>query len=96
MNERSRDESAEEVEYIYLTVENILDLFADRFGCSFTDAADQLRNKDGLAMLTFLDINDVTLSGPDDRELAGWILDLSNGLTTEALANRIRAFLGAS
>jgi len=138
MSERPHDESAESVEYVFLVVENILDLFADHFGCSAADAADQLRNKDGLAsavdrprmyahyqgadialqaavlahgiaegqvfvdgntttallaMLAFLDINGFTLSGPDDRELARWILDLSDGLTAEALADRIRGVL---
>ncbi len=141
MNERSRDETAEEIEYFSLTVEDILDLFADHFGCSSADAADQLRNKDGLAsavarprmyahyqgadialqavvlahgiaegqvfvdgnkttallaMLTFLDINGFTFSGPDDRELAGWILELSNGLGADELADRVRAFLVAA
>lgn len=138
MSDLSSDENVEEVEYLYLTVENILDLFADYFGCSSSEAADQLRNKDGLAsatdrprmyahyqkadialqaavlahgiaegqvfvdgnkttallaMLTFLDINGFVLTGPSDRELAGWILDLSGGLTTEALADRIRSAL---
>lgn len=46
-----------------------------------------------LAMLAFLDINGFTLSGPDDPELAQWILDLSDGLTAEVLADRIRGVL---
>ncbi len=128
----------EEVEYLYLTVENVLDLFADFFGCSPAEAADQWRNKDGLvsainrprlyghyqgadialqaavlahgiaegqvfvdgnkttallAMLTFLAINGCALVGSDEKELAQWILDLSNGLTADGLADRIRAFL---
>lgn len=138
MSDPPQDEHAEEAEYLYLAVENVLDLFADHFGCSVADAADQLRNKDGLAsavdrprmyahyqgadialqaavlahgiaegqvfvdgnkttallaMLTFLDINGFALSGPDDRELARWILDLSDGLIAETLAGRIRAVL---
>jgi death-on-curing protein len=129
MNEQPRDESAEEVEYLYLTVENILDLFADYFPCSSADGADQVRNKDGLAsavdrsrtyahyqsadialqaavlahgiakgqvfvdgnktiallaMLIFLDINGLILSGSDDTELAQWILELSGNRPSKA------------
>jgi death-on-curing protein len=138
VSERDQGEHADEVEHLYLAVENILDLFADRFGCSVADAADQLRNKNGLAsavdrprmyahyqgadialqaavlahgiaegqvfvdgnkttallaMLTFLDINGFSLSGPDDKELAQWILDLSSGESAEDLADRIRPSL---
>ena len=49
VNDPTYEDDGGEVEYLYLSVENILDLFADHFGCSLADAADQLRNKDGLA-----------------------------------------------
>ena len=138
MNDPPQDDDGGETEYLYLAVENILDLFADHFGCSVAEAAHQLRNEDGLAsvigrprmyahyqgadialqaavlahgiaegqvfvdgnkttallaMLTFLAINGFTLSAPNDRELARWILDLSSGLTAEGLADRMRSFL---
>jgi death-on-curing protein len=43
-----------------------------------------------IAMLTFLEINGVMVEA-SDQELARWIIDLSAGLTPQALAERIRA-----
>jgi prophage maintenance system killer protein len=45
-----------------------------------------------IALLTFLDINGWMLD-TDDIALASWILDLSQGLSTEDLARRLRGVL---
>jgi death-on-curing protein len=47
-----------------------------------------------IAMLTFLEVNDVALEAPD-RELAAWIINLNSGPTPEALAGLIRPRLRA-
>jgi hypothetical protein len=43
-------------------------------------------------MLTFLEINGFPVSA-SDRELAGWIIGLSAGMTPEELAELIRCAL---
>lgn len=48
-----------------------------------------------IALLTFLDINGWMLDA-DDVALASWILDLSEGLTAEDLAQRLRGVLAPS
>src|SRR6185437_7335098 len=48
-----------------------------------------------IALLTFLEINGWMLNA-NDVALASWILDLSDGLTAEVLAQRLRGVLAPS
>ena len=126
---------AEDVEPVYLTLEDALELYAAIIDGAPTQARDQLRNLGGLegalerpalhahyesadlalqaavlahgiaegqsfvdgnkrlalvAMLTFLEVNGYRVP-ISDRELAAWIIDLSDGTTPEELADRVRA-----
>ena len=126
---------AEDLEPVYLTLEDALELYAAIIDGTTTQARGQLRSRAGLegalerpashahyenadlalqaavlahgiaegqsfvdgnkrlalvAMLTFLEVNGYRVP-ISDRELAAWIIDLSDGTTPEELADRVRA-----
>lgn len=123
----------------YLSITQAIECYAEQFGCSLKQAADQIRNRDGLLsalarpefysfyqeadlamqaavlahgvaetqpflegnkrtalclMLSLLALNGYGVSA-SQYERMQWMVDLSNGLTPERLAERIRAALVA-
>lgn len=74
---------ADELEPVYLTLEDIFELYAAIIDGTTAQARHQLRDPSSLGLPR------------SDPELAAWVIDLSTGLTVEELADRIRVALVA-